>query len=252
MKNVLLLLVFGWAMQHAVASGQSPELYELRVYVNNSPEKQAVVDEYLKASLMPALHRAGLHQVGVFKSTKGDHSMFLLLPFQNADQFVNLRGTLEKDREYQDSAKDYFDQPLKSPAFERINSRLLKAFRGMPVMETSELSQKKLPRVFELRLYESHTEDHARRKVQMFDEGEIQLMKDVKMGPVFFAETIAGSDSPNLVYMLSAANMDEHKEHWKAFLAHPEWDRMKNLEQYKDTVSGIQNWFLVPTDYSDL
>ena len=252
MNKVLLLLIFGCAIQPVLVLGQTPELYELRTYVNDSPEKQKLVDEYLKSSLVPALHRAGLRQVGVFKPTEGDHSMFLLLPFKSADQFVNLRETLEKDQQYQDAASDYFDQPLKNPAFQRINSRLLKAFGGMPVLETSELSEKKLPRVFELRLYESHTEDHARRKVQMFDEGEIQLMKDVEMGPVFFAKTIAGSDAPNLVYMLSAANMDEHKKHWNAFLGHPEWDRMKKLEQYKGTVSKIQNWFLLPTDYSDL
>jgi len=252
MNKVLWLLVFGCVIQPVMIWGQTPELYELRVYVNDSPEKQELVDEYLKSSLVPALHRAGLRQVGVFKPTEDDHSMFLLLPFKSADQFVSLQETLEKDQSYQDAASDYFDQPLKNPAFQRINSRLLKAFGGMPVLETSELSQKKLPRVFELRLYESHTEDHARRKVQMFDEGEIQLMKDVEMGPVFFAKTIAGSDAPNLVYMLSAANMDEHKKHWNAFLAHPEWDRMKKLEPFKGTVSKIQNWFLVPTDYSDL
>ena len=253
MRNFLLLLVCGWIMQQASASGQQTELYELRVYLNNTPEKQSVVSDYLKSSLVPALHRMGIKRVGVFKPVKGDdYSMFLLVPFQNAEQFVNLRSNLENDKKYQESAKDYFDQPLKNPAFKRIESRLLKAFRGMPEIETSELSEKKLPRVFELRLYESHTEDHARRKVHMFDNGEIQLMRDVQMGPVFFAETIAGSDAPNLVYMLSAANRDQHAEHWKAFLAHPEWDRMKKLEQYKDTVSKIQNWFLVPTKYSDL
>lgn len=258
MRKYLFFTVCCLAFQPAIASAQQAELYELRVYLNDTPEKQSVVSDYLKSSLVPALHRMGMKQVGVFKpagyaAVKGDdYSMFLLVPFQNAEQFVNLRSNLENDKKYQESARDYFDQPLKNPAFKRIESRLLKAFRGMPEIETSELSEKKLPRVFELRLYESHTEDHARRKVHMFDNGEIQLMRDVQMGPVFFAETIAGSDAPNLVYMLSAANRDQHAEHWKAFLAHPEWDRMKNLEQYKDTVSKIQNWFLVPTKYSDL
>jgi len=253
MRKLLFFTVCCLAFQPAIASAQQPELYELRVYLNNTPEKQSLVNDYLKSSLVPALHRTGIKQVGVFKPVElDDCSMFMLVPFKNAQDFVSLRSKLENDKKYQESAKDYFDQPLKNPAFERIESRLLQAFRGMPKLETSKLSQQKLPRVFELRLYESHTEDHARRKVHMFDNGEIQVMKDVQMGPVFFAETIAGADAPNLVYMLSAANMDEHREHWKAFLAHPEWERMKNLEQYKDTVSNIQKWFLVPTDYSDL
>ena len=253
MKKALFLSVSCLLFCFSQALGQQTELYELRVYSNSTSQKKTVVSDYLKTSLVPALHRMGIKQVGVFKpASADDFSMFLLVPFQDAEQFVALRSKLENDSEYQKSAKDYFDQPLKNPAFKRIDSRLLKAFRGMPVIETTELSEKKLPRIFELRLYESHTEDHARRKVHMFDNGEIQLMRDVQMGPVFFAETIAGSDAPNLVYMLSASNAEQHAEHWKAFLKHPDWDKMKKLEQYKDTVSKIQKWFLVPTDCSDL
>ena len=90
MRNFLLLLVCCWIMQQASASGQQTELYELRVYLNNTPEKQSVVSDYLKSSLVPALHRMGMKQVGVFKpagyaAVKGDdYSMFLLVPFQNA------------------------------------------------------------------------------------------------------------------------------------------------------------------------
>ena len=253
MRRCVFILTCCLAFQQSMALGQQTELYELRVYLNDSAEKQALVNNYLKTALMPALHRTGMKQVGVFKPMNADDfSMFVLLPFENPNDFVNLRTKLESDSAYQASAKGYFDQPLRNPAFKRIDSRFLKAFSGMPKIETTALSREKKPRIFELRLYESHTEDHARRKVEMFDNGEIQLMRDVQMGPVFFAETLAGSDAPNLVYMLSAANSGEHGKHWKAFLEHPEWDRMKNLKQYEDTVSKIQNWILVPTDYSDL
>ena len=51
-------------------------------------------------------------------------------------------------------------------------------------------------RIFELRLYESHNIDSARRKVKMFDDGETQLMRDTGLGPVFFGRTLAGPDSP--------------------------------------------------------
>lgn len=62
----------------------------------------------------------------------------------------------------------------------------------------------------------------------------------------------AGSTVPNLTYMLSAANMEEHKAHWQTFFGHPEWERMKNLPQYKDTVSKINNWFVKPADFSQI
>jgi len=70
--------------------------------------------------------------------------------------------------------------------------------------------------------------------------------------PVFYGETLIGSDVPNLVYMLSADDMESHQSHWTAFLAHPTWERMKGMEKYKDTVSKIKNWFLEPTSYSQM
>ena len=128
----------------------------------------------------------------------------------------------------------------------------MRAFDGIPKMELPKESQEGAQRIFELRLYESHTEAHAARKVDMFNSGEIQIMKDVRLNPVFFGETLIGPDTPNLVYMLSAPNMETHKSHWKDFLKHPEWKRMSQMKKYKDTVSKIKKWFLQPTRYSKI
>ena len=35
-------------------------------------------------------------------------------------------------------------------------------------------------------------------------------------------------------------------------IGHPEWDRMKKMPKYKDTVSKITKVYLVPTDYSQI
>lgn len=230
------------------------EFYELRVYQIYDFEKQRLAEQYLQQALLPALNRQGLDRVGVFTNLddENDHSVYMLIPFPSMEEFVGHSEALFADAQYRQAAKPYFDRPLKSPVFARIESRLLRSFKGMPVIELPDQTKAGQPRIFELRIYESHTEEFARRKVEMFDEGEIQLMRDVKMAPVFFGETLIGADVPNLVYLLSAANRDEHKEHWKAFLAHPEWDRMKQIERYKDTVSKIKNWFLRPTRYSQL
>ena len=106
--------------------------------------------------------------------------------------------------------------------------------------------------MFELRIYEAHNEDKAARKVAMFNDGEIDIMRDVKLGPVFFGETLVADDVPNLTYMLSADNDAAHKDLWKAFLAHPEWDRIKRLPKYKDTVSKITSIMLSPTSFSEI
>lgn len=233
-------------------SAGSAEYYELRIYRISDLEKQNLASRYLSESLLPALNRAKLDRVGVFtnKGDVNDHSMYVLIPFPSLASFGGLDKTLAGDREYQASAKNYFDRPLKSPVFDRIESRLMRAFAGMPRMELSKESKNGDERIFELRLYESHTEDHAARKVEMFNQGEIQIMREAGLGPVFFGQTLIGNDAPNLIYMLSAANEDEHRQHWKKFLAHPEWKRISKLDRYRDTVSKIRKWMLTPTAFS--
>ncbi|VAX42152.1 hypothetical protein MNBD_PLANCTO02-2246, partial [hydrothermal vent metagenome] len=230
------------------------EFYELRIYRIQNTKKQKLVSNYIEKGLVPALNRMGITRVGVFtlyEETK-DFSIFMLIPYSTIEQFTSLNDKLEIDRKYQKDAKEYHSQPLKDPAYTRIQSTFMKAFSGMPVIEMPTQTKEKKPRLFELRTYESHTTDAARRKVDMFNSGEIDIMRDVKMGPLFYGETLIGDDVPNLTYMLSADNMAANKKAWKSFLAHPEWDRMKKIDKYKETVSKITKWFLVPTEYSQI
>ena len=229
------------------------EFYELRIYKIFDYEKQDALESHLRDAYIPALGRLGIDRVGVFRNLKdeNDHSVFVLIPFASAEQFAGLRDSLVKDEKYMAAEKTFSDRALENPVYQRVESRFLKSFADIPQMELADYSKNKTERIFELRLYESHTDDHARRKVQMFNEGgELQLMRDVQMAPVFFGETLIGPDVPNLVYMLSAENEAAHKEHWKAFLDSPRWKTMKDRPEFKDTVSKIQNWFLKPTDFS--
>ena len=240
----------------AAASGANQEFYELRIYRIENAHKQAIVSNYLEKALLPALGRLDIRRVGVFTVIEGegevDHSIFVLIPYPTLGALADLSLKLAEDSSYQESAKEYFAQPMDDPAYKRIESRLMKAFAGMPVVEMPTQTATGEPRIFELRIYESSDEDAAVRKVEMFNSSEIQIMRDVKMAPVFFGQTLIASDTPNLVYMLSADDMQAHQAHWKAFRSHPEWDRIKGLAKYKDTVSNITNWFLAPTSYSQL
>jgi hypothetical protein len=235
------------------AEKPSQEFYELRIYRNTDPAKQEAVVKYLEGALAPALNRMGIDRVGIFKPTvANDASVYVLLPFGKLDLLSELNDKLEADADYQKAAEEFLGTALMNPPYTRIESRLMKAFRGMPVLALPEGSKSKEPRVFELRIYESHNDAKARRKVAMFNEGEIDIMVDAKMGPVFFGETLVSQDVPNLTYMLSAKNPDEHKEHWQTFIKHPEWQKMKSDERYKDTVSKITSVMLIPTSGSQI
>lgn len=255
----IVLLALGTNIASA-ADTEKPkqEYYELRAYRIESPEKKKLVSDYLENALLPALNRININRVGVFtvlpqeKDQAAGHSIHVLIPYPSLDVFANLSDTLAADKAYQKAAISFFSQPLKNPPYKRIESRLMKAFAGMPVIEMPSQSKAGKPRIFELRTYESHNADAAYRKVDMFNSGEIQIMRDVKLGPVFFGEMLVGDNVPNLTYLLSADNMESHKAHWKAFGGHPDWARMKKIEKYKGTVSKIMKWYLLPTSYSNI
>ena len=236
------------------AGKPAQEYYERRTYRCAIVAKQQQSLEHLEDALLPAIRRSGASRVGAFTviSDKPDHSIYVLILYPTLDVLGNRDAALAADKKFQKAAAGFFAIPKKNPAYTRIETRLMKAFVGMPVVELPVSSKKKTARMFELRIYESHNEDKAARKVAMFNEGEIDIMRDVKLGPVFFGETLVADDVPNLTYMLSADNDAAHKEHWKAFLAHPEWDRIKRLPKYKDTVSKITSVMLSPTKSSEI
>jgi hypothetical protein len=108
------------------------------------------------------------------------------------------------------------------------------------------------PRIFELRRYESHNIKAGKLKVEMFDEGEIDVFRKTGLTPVFFGETLVGDLMPNLLYMLTFENMAERDAAWDRFRVHPDWKRMAAMERYKDTVSNISDTILQPASFSQV
>ena len=90
--------------------------------------------------------------------------------------------------------------------------------------------------MLELRKYESHSEERARKKIDMFNNGETAIFPKCGFENVFFGEALVGPRLPNLQYMLAAPDMAANEAGWKAFLAHPDFTAMKNDPQYADTI----------------
>lgn len=236
------------------------EFYELRTWLIETPEKQKVVNKYIEKALLPALNRMGLDRVGVFTQVETpatpdggkDLSIYCLIPYPTMIDFTKLNSKLKADKKYQAAAAEYFAFEKKDPAFLRIESKFFKAFYGIPVIEMPKQTAKKAPRIFEMRTYESHNEQKAALKVQMFNKGEIQAMREAGIAPVFFGEALIGKDIPNLTYMLSGDNYDSLMKEWEDFKIHPTWQKLKSMEIYKNTVSHITKIFLSPTKYSQI
>lgn len=241
----------------------SREYYELRAYRLKTGAGHKALDDYLEKALIPALNRLGCKPVGVFvqaersapaalTEVRDPNTLFVLIPYPTIESFANLPKGLHADSEFHQAGEHYLQLPKDNPAFERLESWLMLAFAGMPKIELPEYCREKKSRIFELRTYESHSEMKAIKKVEMFNAGEIEVMRDVGLGPIFYGQALIGPGLPHLTYMLSAEDEAAHKKHFGAFGKHPTWDKLKNDPQYADTVSKIKNWFLAPTPYSQI
>ena len=236
------------------AGGMNREYYELRVYRLKAGANHDLLDAYVEKAAIPALNRLGVKPVGVFTEIdpKNGPALYVLRTYPSLEVFATATARLSADPEYQKAGAEYLASPKSNPAFDRIDSWLMLAFAGLPKLELPSYCKEKKPRIFELRTYESHSELKALKKVEMFNSGEIDLMREVGLGPIFYGQALIGSNLPHLTYMLSAENQEEHKKHFGVFGAHPTWTKLKNDPQYADTVSKIRNWFLAPTSYSQI
>ena len=233
---------------------KSEEYYEWRAYKTVSADKKKAVSHYLDKALIPALSRMGIDRIGVFthKHDPNDHTLYMLIPYKSLDDFAGVNPALAADIKYQADAEVHFSAPGKQPAFTRIESKLHKAFAGMPVLQIPPQSAKKETRILELRVYQGHTEQISALKIEQFNEGEIFVMKDVGLNPVFYGELLIGHDGPNMMYMTSASSEEASQACWAKFKVHPEWARLRSIEKYKGTVSSKTKDILVPTQYSQI
>ena len=232
------------------------EFYELRIYQLKNSDQQKMLDDYLKDALLPALHRAGINQAGVFKSwgidTSSNPRMYVLIPYRSLDDAANVEKKLATDKVYQLAGKDYFDTPYDKPAYQRMEKVFLQAFVDMPQLKTPTLSGLRSQRVYELRSYESPSEKYYASKIKMFNEGgEVGLFSRLGFNAIFYGEVISGSAMPNLMYMTSFENRQSRDDHWKQFVDDELWKKISKMEEYAHNVSHSDIFLLFPTDYSD-
>ncbi|GAB4021467.1 NIPSNAP family containing protein [Spirosoma sp. KCTC 42546] len=231
----------------------SPEFYELRIYSLKNARQRKAVETYFQNALIPALNRLGSKNIGVFTEylPQGFTKLVAVIPFNALDDYFSMPDKLANDTAYQQAGTDYLTAEATAPAYERIESSLLKAFALMPRLEVPE----KKSRIFELRRYESHNETAGKKKIEMFNQGgEIAIFKRVGLTPVFFGETLIGPMRPNLTYMLTFDNMEEHDQNWKTFGSDPEWKKISSVPEFTDAriVSNITRMFLIPAAFSQV
>jgi hypothetical protein len=237
-------------------TNQAREYYELRCYKMQAGEQPKLAHKYFSEALIPALNRQGLKTIGAFDLYLGPEtpSLYLLIPSESLETLVQSELRLVHDEEYLKAAEPFDAAPAKEPAFARVESSLMIAFQGHPKLTVTPATEKKGPRVFQLRTYESPSLRDHRRKVEMFNSGEFDIFEKAGFWNVFFGDTLIGARRPNLTYMVSFPDLSELDAKWNAFLNHPDWKKLSSESRFtfESIVSDITNYILRPTDYSQI
>jgi hypothetical protein len=239
----------------AAAEPGKNAIIELRRYqLRNSADNQRTrTSDFLKA-YSAALQRAGTGPVGAFANTIAPDGPFLMLLVSYAS-FGAIEQTATKlagDAEYQRAVEAYDAQPGLN--YQRMESSILRAFDGYPSVMPPPGDAKRAARLFEVRMYESNNSSTLRRKIKMFNDGEIGAFVRSGGQPVFFGETLVGPKQPNLTYMLSYEGLAGRDTVWKAFGADPTWQKLRTTPGLSDAeiVSNISNYLVSPLPFSQI
>ena len=256
-KTVIIILVAFLSFSFVrVTDKEKREYYQVMVYHFKTPDQKTELDAYLSNALLPALHKLRMKNVGVFtpiaNDTVADKKIVVIIPVKSLQDITEMPGKISKDEAYQQAGKKFIDAAYNESGFIRMEKIILYAFPDAPVLQLPKLSSPKVDRVYELRSYESPTEKLFRNKVQMFNEGgEVALFKRLNFNAIFYAEVVAGSSMPNLMYMTSFENMADRDAHWKTFSADPEWKKLSGDPIYQHNVSKADINLMKAADYSD-
>lgn len=241
--------------EHATAAEAPPEYYLLRRYQLSSAQTRNAAD-YFGTVLIPALNRLKIAPVGVFNVTIGltSPNPILLLPCASLETLARLDERLMADAAYQNAAKPFFTAAATQPSFMRMDSSLLQAFPKYPKLTLPAAAVAKKPRLYEIRTYESPSEQDHQLKLEQMQAGEAGIFQGVGAWTVFFADTLVGTRLPKLTYMLGYDDLAARERVWTAFAADPAWKALSTQPRYsaEGLVSNITNEILTPAPYSQV
>ena len=235
-----------------LAGGPGNAILELRTFrLRNGPQVSRT-QEFLSKHFLPAAQRAGIGPLGFFGALVAPESpsVLCLLSYPSLAAMGTALEKLAADKAYA-AAADAYDS---EPGYVRMESSLFRAFDGAPQVEAPPAGEGHASRIFELRTYESNTAKTLRRKIKMFEDGEIAIFRRAGLLPVFFGEALVGRNLPNLTYMVAFDGMEAREKAWAAFGRDPEWQKLRAQPGLSDAeiVSNISNSILRPLVFSPI
>lgn len=241
--------------QSSYSKPTNKDFYQLKVYHLKDDNEVSMTDNFLKNAYLPALHRYGVKNIGVFKplsnDTASDKRIYVLIPFSSSEQWVAISDKINNDAAFDKSGKEFLAADSKTAPFVRMESVLMEAFPKQPHLIFPK--QKDAERIFELRSYESPTIHLAEKKMAMFNKDEVNIFNRLGFDPVFYGKVISGSRMPNLMYLPIFKSVEDRNAQWKVFGNDSKWKEISAdpANENNVSVSHIDSILMHATDYSD-
>jgi hypothetical protein len=232
------------------------QFYDLKEFQlrNSKAGQQARLTAFFETEHLPMTKRAGVAAVGYFSMQLGEFGprLFSLAVYNSLAHMQDVLDARAADKAWTKAAADFGSDP--NAPFDRVKSRLLRAFDGMKKIEVPKPNDEKGPRLFDLRTYESETFADMREKMNMFNTEEIAIFRKTGINPLLFGETIVGDHMPNLTYMAWYDDMAGRDKAWAAFLSDPDWVRIRSKAGWgnDDIVATVSNIHLRPLKFSPI
>jgi hypothetical protein len=228
--------------------------YELRTYELRNDLHPARIQEFFQKHFMPAMKRQGIGPVGCFNVISGFNtpSLIVVIDYKSLADMQTAMERVNSDKEFMKTWQA-FEAGGELP-YSRYQSVLLKAFESHPKIEVPPAEEKRPPRVYELRTYESKNAFSLRTKIDMFNQEEIKIFRDCGFAPVFFGEAVCGTRLPHLTYLVGFDSMAAREKAWETFRDNPDWARVRVKPGWSDAeiVTNIHAAFLRPANYSQI
>ncbi|HEY5407190.1 MAG TPA: NIPSNAP family protein [Ginsengibacter sp.] len=231
------------------------DFYQIKIFHCKTDSQLKQVNDYLENEYLPVLHRFNIKDIGVFEpignDTASNKMIYVLIPFTSEEEWLKIDENLLKDITYATAAKDFLSAPADEAPYVRMESILLEAFSGQEKLLLP--TTKDTGRVFELRSYESPTENLLAKKMAMFNKDEINIFNRLGFNPVFYGRVVSGSHMPNLMYMPIFKSVEERNAQWKVFGNDAKWKEISAdpENENKVSVSHIDSILMHSTSYSD-
>jgi hypothetical protein len=223
------------------------EFLYIHMQSGSQPPRMA---KWLEGRLMPICQKHGFGPMGFFNMDIGPSlpTAVVIFSYPSLTEMEALWGKLNADPDY---AAAVAEVERDEPAFYRTEATLLRSTSFCPAFAPTPADNPP-HKLYELRIYESPTNRQLTYLHDRFAGGEIDVFHKSGIHPILYADTVFGSNLPNMVYLTPFESADHREKAWSTFRNDPDWIKIRDesIRHGGEIVRNITNMFLSPMSFS--